>query len=132
MEVIMEKKKILLSVNQKLYSLIKKNAEANEWSINREIVEMLYTAIEARTNYIKKVNARREALTKVTQPNNNNDFKNEQEINDYLNSFEEDKPELTNEFIRKTLKSLDEDDPDAPKLKTEQDIKEYLNKLSEK
>lgn len=108
----MEKKKILLSVNQKLYSLIKKNAEANEWSINREIVEMLYTALEARTNYIKKVNARREALTNVTQQNNNSDFKNEQEISDYLNSFEED-------------------DPDAPKLKTEQDIKEYLNKLSE-
>ncbi len=108
----MEKKKILLSVNQKLYSLIKKNAEANEWSINREIVEMLYTALEARTNYIKKVNARREALTNVTQQNNNSDFKNEQEISDYLNSFEEN-------------------DPDAPKLKTEQDIKDYLNKLSE-
>lgn len=106
----MEKKKILLSVNQKLYSLIKKNAEANEWSVNREIVEMLYTALEARTNYIKKVNARREALTDVTQPNNNNDFKNEQEISDYLNSFEEEeKPELTDEFIRKTLKALDED-----------------------
>ena len=87
----MEKKKILLSVNQKLYSLIKKNAEANEWSVNREIVEMLYTALEARTNYIKKVNARREALTDVTQPNNNSNFKNEQEISDYLNSFEEEK-----------------------------------------
>lgn len=109
----MEKKKILLSVNQKLYSVIKKNAEANEWSINREIVEMLYTALEARTNYIKKVNARREALTNVTQPNSNRNFNNEQEIRDYLNSFEED-------------------DPDAPKLKTEQDIKDYLNKLSEK
>ena len=106
----MEKKKILLSVNQKLYSLIKKNAEANEWSINREIVEMLYTALEARTNYIKKVNARREALTNVTQHNDNSNFKNEQEQRDYLDSFEEDrKPELTNEFIRKTLKSLDEE-----------------------
>ena len=108
----MEKKKILLSVNEKLYCVIKKNAEANEWSINREIVEMLYTALEARTNYIKKVNARREALTDVTQPNNNSNFKNEQEISDYLNSFEED--------------------PDAPKLKTEEDIKNYLQKLSEK
>lgn len=129
----MEKKKILLSVNQKLYSVIKKNAEANDWSINREIVEMLYTALEARTNYIKKVNARREALTDVTQQNNNNNFSNEQEISDYLNSFDEDeKTELTDEFIRKTLKSLDEkDDPDAPKLRTEKDIKEYLNKLSE-
>ena len=84
----MEKKKILLSVNQKLYSLIKKNAEANEWSINREIVEMLYTAIEARTNYIKKINARREALTDVTQPNNNTREFNEQEQRDYLDSFE--------------------------------------------
>lgn len=106
----MEKKKILLSVNQKLYSVIKKNAETNEWSINREIVEMLYTALEARSNYIKKVNARREALTNVTQPNNNSNFKNEQEISDYLSSFDEDeKPELTNEFIKKTLKSLDEE-----------------------
>lgn len=109
----MEKKKILLSVNQKLYSLIKKNAEANEWSVNREIVEMLYTALEARTNYIKKVNARREALTcNNMQLNNNNNFKNEQEISDYLNTFEED-------------------DPDTPHLKNEQDIKNYLNKLSE-
>lgn len=106
----MEKKKILLSVNQKLYSLIKKNAETNEWSVNREIVEMLYTALEARTNYIKKVNARREALTNVTQTNNNNEFKNEQEISDYLNSFEEeDQPELTDEFIRKTLNKLSEE-----------------------
>lgn len=112
MEVIMEKKKILISVNEKLYSLIKKNAEANEWSVNREIVEMLYTALEARTNYIKKVNARREALTYVTQPNNNTRYFNEQEQRNYLDSF-------------------DKDDPDAPVLKTEQDIKDYLNKLSE-
>lgn len=105
----MEKKKILLSVNQKLYSLIKKNAEANEWSVNREIVEMLYTALEARTNYIKKVNARREALTEITQPNNNNKDFNEQEQRNYLDSFEEDDPELTDEFIRKTLKSLDKE-----------------------
>lgn len=108
----MEKKKILLNVNQKLYSLIKKNAEANEWSINREIVEMLYTALEARTNYIKKVNARRKALTNITQPNNNINDYNEQEQRNYLDSFEED-------------------DPDAPVLKTEQDIKDYLDKLSE-
>ena len=113
MEVIMEKKKILLSVNEKLYSLIKKNAEANEWSINREIVEMLYTAIEARTNYIKKVNARREALTNVTQHNNSARYFDEQEQRDYLDSFEEN-------------------DPDAPVLRTKEDIKEYLNKLSEK
>lgn len=109
----MEKKKILLSVNQKLYSLIKKNAEANEWSINREIVEMLYTALEARTNYIKKVNARREALTNVTQTNNNINEFNEQEQRNYLDSFEEN-------------------DPDKPILKTKEDIKNYLNKLSEK
>lgn len=87
----MEKKKILLSVNQKLYSLIKKNAEANEWSVNREIVEMLYTALEARTNYIKKVNARREALTYVTQLNDNNKDFDEQEQRNYLDSFEEEK-----------------------------------------
>lgn len=105
----MEKKKILLNINQKLYSLIKKNAEANEWSVNREIIEMLYTALEARTNYIKKVNARREALTDVTQPNNNINKFDEQEQRNYLDSFEEDTPELTNEFIRKTLKSLDEE-----------------------
>ena len=86
----MEKKKILLNVNQKLYSKIKENAKANEWSINREIVEMLYTALEARTNYIKKVNAKREALTDVTQPDNNSEFENEQEISDYLNSFDEE------------------------------------------
>ena len=131
----MEKKKILLSVNQKLYSIIRKNAEANEWSINREIVEMLYTALEARTNYIKKVNARREALTcNNMQVNNNSKYYDEQEQRNYLDSFEEEKkPELTDEFIRKTLKSLDEkDDPDTPNLKTEQDIKDYLNKLSEK
>lgn len=108
----MEKKKILLSVNQKLYSVIKKNAEANEWSINREIVEMLYTALEARTNYIKKVNARHEALTNVTQPNNNINKYKEQEIRNYLDTFEEN-------------------DPDAPNLKTKEDIKNYLNKLSE-
>lgn len=106
----MEKKKILLNVNQKLYSLVKKNAEANEWSVNREIIEMLYTTLEARTNYIKKVNARREALTNVTQPNNNINKFDEQEQRNYLDSFEEDeKPELTDEFIRKTLKSLDEE-----------------------
>lgn len=87
----MEKKKILLNVNQKLYSLIKKNAEANEWSVNREIVEMLYTALEARTNYIKKVSARREALTNVTQPNDNSKDFDEQEQRNYLNSFEEEK-----------------------------------------
>ena len=93
----MEKKKILINVNEKLYSLIKKNAEANEWSVNREIVEMLYTALEARTNYIKKVNASRLALTNVTQPNNNARYFDEQEQRKYLNSFEEeDKPELTN------------------------------------
>lgn len=109
----MEKKKILLNVNQKLYSLIKKNAEANEWSVNREIVEMLYTALEARTNYIKKVNARREALTYVTQHNDNSRNFDEQEQRNYLDSFEED-------------------DPNAPILKTKQDIKDYLDKLSEK
>lgn len=108
----MEKKKILLSVNQKLYSLIRKNAEANEWSVNREIVEMLYTALEARTNYIKKVNARREALTNVTQHNDNSKDFDEQEQRNYLDSF-------------------DKDDPDTPNLKTEKDIKDYLNKLSE-
>lgn len=87
----MEKKKILLSVNEKLYSIIKSNAEENEWSVNREIREMLYTALEARTNYIKKVNARREALTENIQPNNNRNSMNEQEIKEYLETFEEEK-----------------------------------------
>lgn len=58
----MEKKKILISVNQNLYELIKENAKIMEWSINREITEMLYLSLEARGNYTKKIKATREAL----------------------------------------------------------------------
>lgn len=61
-------KRILIRIDEDLYSIIKKNAKAVGTSVNREIEQTLFMGVQGRKTTAKKIKAARNAALSDDHP----------------------------------------------------------------